>query len=162
MSTLDIRLLADAPEALPVLQTWFESEWRDWYGPAGPANAASDLRRACNRGVLPIALVAFIDGEACGTAALKAQSVASHAHLSPWVAGLLVGRRFRRRGIGGRLLDEVESLAASLGFEHLYCATATARSLLERRGWLRLAGPPGPGGAVIYVKTPRARPPSSP
>lgn len=135
---ITVTLLADSPGALPTLQTWFEAEWPDWYGPGGPGNAAADLRRSSNRRIAPIALVAWLDGTLCGTAALKAQSIASHRHLSPWLAGLLVGRRFRRKGVGGRLVDEIERLAAGLGYPRIYCATTTAGSLLARRGWHRL------------------------
>lgn len=153
MSTVTTSFLADDAVALPVLQSWFQSEWRSWYGPAGPGNAAADLRATMNRTVLPIALVARLDGELCGTAALKGESVATHRHLGPWLAGLLVGPRFRRHGVGGVLINEIEMLAARMGFRRLYCATSTMRSLLERRGWHRLAGGPGDGEYTIYVKS---------
>lgn len=50
---LQIELLADHPEAIPVLKSWFECEWA------------------------PFGLVALSGDEVCGTAALKKESVNS-------------------------------------------------------------------------------------
>ncbi len=90
MSDLDaalrIGLLADHPEAIPILRQWFESEWAPYYGPGGPGNTLQDLQNSCNRVQLPVALVALYEGEVCGTAALKAESVSTHTHLTPWLA----------------------------------------------------------------------------
>lgn len=149
---ITVSLLADSHVDLAALQTWFEAEWPAWYGPGGPGNAAADLRMSSNRRVIPIAVVAHLDGTLCGTAALKPRSVETHPHLSPWLAALLVGRRFRRKGVGYRLIAEIEQLAAELGYPRLYCATATAGSLLARRGWHRLPRLAGERD-VVWVKS---------
>lgn len=39
------------------------------------------------------------------------------------------------QGLGAQLLRGLVDLARALGYPALYCATATARSLLEREGW---------------------------
>ena len=44
----------------------------------------------------------------------------------------------RRQGIGAELLRHLANLAHRQGFPQLYCATATAQSLLQRLGWTRL------------------------
>ena len=75
MNAVQIELLADHPEAIPILQDWFEREWAPYYGPEGPGVAINDLRDSCNRDDLPISLVAILDGEFVGTAALKAESI---------------------------------------------------------------------------------------
>jgi hypothetical protein len=36
-------LLADSPEALPMLQEWCETAWESYDGPHGPGGAANDL-----------------------------------------------------------------------------------------------------------------------
>lgn len=143
MSDLDdalrVGLLADHPEAIPILRQWFESEWAPYYGPGGPGNALQDLQDSCNRGQLPVALVALYEGEVCGTAALKAESVSTHKHLTPWLAALLVMPSFRQRGVGERLIAAVENKASDLGFDRIYVGTGegsgTPESALHRRGW---------------------------
>lgn len=82
---LQIELLADHPEAIPVLKSWFECEWA------------------------PFGLVALSGDEVCGTAALKKESVTTHTHLTPWLAALLVGTGFRRRGVGEQFIAPPES-----------------------------------------------------
>jgi GNAT superfamily N-acetyltransferase len=133
----DIRIapLAAHPEVLPVLAAWFQVEWPAWYGPGGPGDAEQDLRDFANRGSLPVGVVAFREGRLCGVAALKAQSIASHAQLSPWAAAGLVEPTLRQRGIGAALLAALEAEARALGYPSIYCATSTAASLLERAGW---------------------------
>lgn len=134
-----IESLADHPEAIPFLTEWFEREWAAYYGPEGPGDAESDLRQACNRIELPVALVAILDGKVCGTAALKCASVTTHSHLSPWLAALLVVPEFRRRGIAERLIEAIEEKAKELGFHLIYVGTGegsgTPESALRKRGW---------------------------
>lgn len=136
---LRIELLADHPGAIPVLRAWLERQWPDYYGPGGPGDALCDLREACGRDALPIALVALADGTVCGTAALREASVSSHTHLTPWLAALLVAPEFRRRGIGEQLIAGVEDLARRHGFAELFVGTragsGTPEATLRRRRW---------------------------
>lgn len=138
-NALQIDLLADHPEAIPMLREWFEQEWAPYYGLDGPGDAHKDLKDSCNRDKLPIALVAIHDGEVCGTATLKAESVSTHKHLTPWLAALLVAPEFRRRGVGEQLIAAIEKEASQLGFKRIYVGTGegsgTPESLLRNRGW---------------------------
>ncbi|MFG0333235.1 MAG: GNAT family N-acetyltransferase [Maioricimonas sp. JB049] len=156
-SSVTIMPLANHPESLPLLIEWFEQQWAPYYGPDGPGDAAADLRGCCNTDQLPIALVAFTNGRVCGTAALKAESVTTHSHLTPWLAALLVAPEFRRRGIAGQLIAAVEQTARQLGFEQLYVGTGegsgTAESTIRRRGWEFVEkGPYFVSEVSIYVK----------
>lgn len=133
--TISVAPLADHPDVLPVLQRWFEAEWPSYYGAGGRANAQADLRAFANRGSLPVGVAAFRRGVVCGVAAHKAESIASHRHLSPWVAAGLVEPAARGQGIGDRLLTALEQEARQLGYHRIYCGTRTAESLLTRSHW---------------------------
>lgn len=135
VAALRISYLADHPEALPVLKKWFETEWADYYGPPGPGDAQQDLIAYSSRETLPVGLVAFYEGQLCGVAALKPDSISTHTHLSPWAAAGLVAPGVRRKGIGVRLVGALEDVARGLGYSTIYCGTSTAVSLLTRRGW---------------------------
>jgi GNAT superfamily N-acetyltransferase len=136
MSTrLRIANLADHPEVIPVVRTWFEREWAAYYGPGGPGDAEQDLLAYSSRETLPVGLIAFYDDQLCGIAALKAHSLSTHPHLSPWAAAGLVLPQLRGRGIGASLLHALEEVARGFGYRTMYCGTATAIGLLERNGW---------------------------
>lgn len=135
---LHIALLADHPEAIPVLKGWYESEWRGYYGPGGPGDAEEDLRAFARRDGLPVGVVAFDEGVLCGIAALKSASIESHAHLMPWAAAGMVAPNKRGRGIGAQMLLALEGVARDLGFDRIYCGTGTSDSLLLRGGWVLL------------------------
>ncbi|MFQ5469715.1 MAG: GNAT family N-acetyltransferase [Gammaproteobacteria bacterium] len=139
MDKLKIELLADHPEALPILKELFESEWGPYYGETGPGEAEVDLKESANRSVLPIAQVAVVEGNICGTAALKMSSVTIYPDYFPWLAGLLVDPAYRRQGIGERLISATENLAKQLGFEEIYIGTGeksgVSETVLTTRKW---------------------------
>jgi GNAT superfamily N-acetyltransferase len=123
------------PQTLPQLREWFEDEWPSYYGAEGPGDAQLDLQSFANLDSLPLGLLAFQQGALCGIAALKASSISSHAHLSPWAAAGLVKPSERGKGIGAQLIGALEGQARNMGFGYIYCATSTANSLLERCEW---------------------------
>lgn len=129
--------LRERPDLCSFFSERFEAQWPDWYGPAGRCDAAADLRAFANAaGELPVGVVALDEGgRGVGVAALKACSIAGYAHVRPWAcAGYVLPDR-RRMGIGARLLAGLLVEARRLEFDAVYCATASAASLLEREGW---------------------------
>ena len=152
----DVRIgyLADHPEALPPLERLFQCEWSSYYGAGGPGNAHRDLVAYSSRGQLPVGLVAFLGTEPCGVAALKADSISTHKHLTPWIGGGMVAPQFRRQGVGAHLVSALEDVARGLGFTTIYSGTSTANSLLMRGGWQLMEVVQYDGEAVsIYAKT---------
>lgn len=152
----DIRIgyLIDHPEALPTLERLFQTEWAAYYGPEGPGNARQDLAAYSNRDRLPVGMVAFLESEPCGVAALKADSVSTHKHLTPWIGGGMVAPQMRRKGIGARLASALENVARDLGYRTIYSGTSTANSLLVREGWRFMEAVQYDGEIVsIYEKT---------
>ena len=73
-------------------------------------------------------LVAELDGELAGLAALHVQNLIERDDLGCSVAALVVAERFRRLGIGARLSDAVEAEARARGCESLVLHTAHRRS----------------------------------
>lgn len=151
-----IDFLADHPEAIPVLKGWFEDAWAPYYGPEGPGDALADLRNSCRRDGMPIAIVALAGDEVVGTAALKAESVGTHPHLTPWLAALLVGEAYRGRGIAERLIAAVEDLAREQAWSCLYVGSGTGSGTpepaLTRRGWEHLETVPYYVGEVSVFR----------
>lgn len=123
---IHIGLLIDHADALPELVNLFEHEWAPYYGPGGPGDALSDLRASCNRDQLPIAFVAKRGDSICGTASLKSESITTHRHLRPWLAGLVVMNDFREMGVGRALVRAVEAKAVELGFSEIFSGASPA------------------------------------
>lgn len=134
-SRITVSRLIEHPEVQPIVAAWFQSEWPDWYGPGGPGDVGRDVHSYANEGSLPVGVVAFFAGQPCGVAALKAESIPSHTHLAPWAAAGVVVPKLRGRGIGALLLSALEAEAQALGYDSVYCGTATANSLLQRAAW---------------------------
>lgn len=132
---LRIEYLSDHPEVVPTLKEWFETEWASYYGPGGRGNAQHDLTAYANGTKLPVGVVAFLDNEICGVAALKSESISTHSHLSPWAAAAMVRREHRGKGIGTELIRALEQEAKQRGYNQIHCGTSTAMHLLDRRGW---------------------------
>jgi len=132
-----VRPLRERPDLCAFFAEQFKSEWPNWDGPDGPGEAEPDLLEFANpAGALPVGVVALADpGLPIGIAALKAPSISTHTHFGPWaVAGYVIPSR-RREGIGASLLSALLAEAERLGLDKIYCATASAVSLLEREGW---------------------------
>ncbi len=129
--------LREHPEHCAFFVAAFEAEWPAWYGPGGPGKADADLQAFANgQGALPVGVVALgPQHQPLGLAALKATSVPSHSHLSPWAAAGYVAPAWRRQGVGALLLKALLSEASRLGYQTVYCATSTSESLLVRQGW---------------------------
>jgi GNAT superfamily N-acetyltransferase len=122
-----------------LIEGWLVSEWPNWYGLEGRGNAGQDVSEfAASELRLPIGLIAFEEGRPVGFAALKAESIPSHKHLSPWAASGYVVPEHRGRGIGAALLAGLVAHARGLGFKRVYCGTSTSKSLLTKCGWLVL------------------------
>ena len=84
---------------------------------------------------------------------LKATSIDTYTHVGPWAtAGYVIPSR-RREGIGTQLLAALLVEANRLGFSQIYCATASAVSLLERAGWTRLDAVNHDGGTQFIYCT---------
>jgi GNAT superfamily N-acetyltransferase len=132
--------LRQRPEFCAFFAQQFESEWPKWYGPGGEGNAREDLEAFANpEGNMPVGVIAIDEADSpIGIAALRAASIATHTYLTPWAtAGYVVPAR-RRCGIGAQLLSGLLAEAQRLGFHTIYCATASAVTLLEREGWRRI------------------------
>lgn len=149
-TTIQVELLADRKEAIPLLAEWFEGRWPEHYGPGGRGNAGRDLSNSCNRDQLPITLVAFLDGEVSGTVTLMSRALASHLHLSPWLAMLLVPDAFQSKGVELNLVFAVEELASRLGIESVFASTGTESPLLIRRSW-QIVEKPAESGSHLFI-----------
>ena len=81
------------------------------------------------------ALVARIGDASVGTCLLVRHELEPAHDLTPWLAGLVVDRHHRNKGIGRALVAAVEAYAASIGVGRLYLYTWEARNFYSGLGW---------------------------
>lgn len=132
---MEIRYLADCAHVVPAiaclqLMAIHTPENRDYQ-----RSLKQYGTRAVHRDQLPLSLVAFEDTLPVGSVSLVECDLESHAHLSPWVASLVVWEEYRGRGIGWQLMERIEEVGRSLGFPKLYLFTFSAEGLYRRLGW---------------------------
>jgi ribosomal protein S18 acetylase RimI-like enzyme len=95
--------------------------------PSTPAQAAARLERI---GADPSTwvIVAEVESELAGLGALHVQNLVERDEPGCEVAGLVVGRRFRRRGIGELLMQALENEARRRGGKVMVLNTAHRRA----------------------------------
>ena len=74
-----------------------------------------------------VGYVAEVEGEVAGLGALHAQNLVERDELGCEVAALVVGERFRRRGIGELLMGAIEAEARARGARYVVLNTAHRR-----------------------------------
>ncbi|MBR0838689.1 GNAT family N-acetyltransferase [Bradyrhizobium liaoningense] len=109
-------------DAFSVLQASFEQELKSM------ELLASDQSRG-------VALVAKADDEPVGTCLLIESEIEPNHDVSPWLAGLFVVPKHRRKGAGAALVRAIEDQGRQREFSRLYLYTTDAESFYERLGW---------------------------
>ncbi len=127
--------LADRLDTIPELARAHQHAWAS----LSPSLSITDSERRfverAQRGQVPTALIATVDNALAGVGCLVECDLDSHAHLTPWLASVLVLPAYRRNGIGSALSDRLATEAASLGFPRLFLFTFDKQTLYARLGW---------------------------
>lgn len=132
---MKIEYLADRPELVATLAAWHRREWGQFRPEESVEMRADKLRGWSGRGEIPMVLVASDGDTLLGSAVLLACDMDSRKEWSPWLAGVVVGPEFRRRGIGAALAARVVEEARALGHAKLYLYTFSTERYYARLGW---------------------------
>lgn len=152
---ISIETLHALPGHRSQVGAWLAAQWPAWYGAGGPGDLAGDLDAyAASADALPLGLLLLEDGQPLGFAALKTDTVPGLVQAGPWAGAGYICPERRGRGLGALLLAGLVEHALRLGHPRVYCATATARSLLERAGWVELQCLEHQGGPLTVFGSP--------
>ncbi|SFS77500.1 GNAT family N-acetyltransferase [Paenibacillus sp. BC26] len=147
---MDIKVLSECAELIPAIACIQQMEMRIPQNRNYQQAVAKFTQRSLNNNCLPLALVAIEDSLPVGSVSLIENELYSHSHLSPWVATLFVSSHYRGKGIGLRLMQEIELVASkSLGFKRLFLYTDSAAEYYRKINW-----------QVVEVVKPQGRPES--
>jgi predicted N-acetyltransferase YhbS len=149
---IEIKYLADHPDLVPILARWFYEEW----GSHSPSSTMEDmearLRTRMNRDWLPLTLVALMDKEPVGSAALKIREMETHPQFEHWLGSVYVREEFRRMGIGSYLVKAGENEAMRFDIPYLYLYTRTSETFYARLGWESIERPVYRGREVVIMR----------
>jgi predicted N-acetyltransferase YhbS len=138
MADFQIGYLSENREAIPVLANWQHQEWSELTPNLTVQDRATNLEACANKGQVPITFVSVLGGVVAGCASLVKSDMDSRLELSPWLAGVIVGKRYRGRGIGLALCERVVAEARQLGFDCIYLFTPDAEAFYARQSWREL------------------------
>ncbi len=133
-----ISYLKECPDLATQLIPGLIEHWRYIFPDDTFGARAAKFRLHENSDVLPMAWIAHDGDLALGTAALRLVDLPGREDLSPWLGGVYVDPRFRRRGIASALCRVAESTAAELQIPKLYLFTHGQEALYARLGWAHL------------------------
>ena len=131
---ITIGFLADYPDSVPTLASWFRDQWPDYYANWSQAEMEQDFLEDASRDRLPSRLVAFESNELVGTIVLREQTETS-PEFQPELGGLYVVESHRGHGIATELVRAGMKLALDQGYETVFATTVVAAGILERLGW---------------------------
>jgi hypothetical protein len=128
---IEIAYLADHPEVIPTLVTWFQAQWPAYYAGRTPVDIAQDFFAEANRTGIPIRLVAFVDGTLAGTITLREQALQDFPEYQPGLGGLFVELHQRGRGTGSELVQAGMQVAQEIMMNPpFYLHPATQKAIL--------------------------------
>ncbi|MBM1106384.1 GNAT family N-acetyltransferase [Aurantibacter crassamenti] len=121
-------------EAINQISDWYLSEWK-----ISKIKTTKSLTESTNQNVI-FQTIMTDEKKLIGTGGLYHKvgiqsRIKKYENYSPWIALMFTEPKIRGKGLGSKLLDEIELEAKKKGFEKIYLFTHTAESLYIRKGW---------------------------
>jgi predicted N-acetyltransferase YhbS len=113
-ASLDFALLADRPEAIPMIARWYFDEWGERSTGATVATICANLQDYLNRTKVPLLVLAVDDNDILGVASLKYREMDIYPDKEHWLGGVYVPTAHRGRRVGSRVVENVVEKARSL------------------------------------------------
>jgi N-acetylglutamate synthase-like GNAT family acetyltransferase len=149
---LQFDFLANHPELVTVLASWFYEEW----GRGNPENSFAKvqerLRKRMNRDSLPITLIATFEGKLVGSASIKIREMETHPQFEYWLGAVFVDEAFRGQGFGSEIVQYTVKEAKRLGVEQLYLYTRSHEDFYTHLGWYPFERPQYHGRQVVIMQ----------
>jgi predicted N-acetyltransferase YhbS len=151
---VEISYLADCPDLVGLLATWFHREWGQRNPKLTVDFLAKELEERLNRNRVPLTLVAFSGGEPIGSASLKIREMEIYPQYQHWLGSVYVLPEHRNQGVGTQMVRQVIAEAKRLSVSELYLYTynRNREAFYARFGWQSLARPFYHGREVVVMK----------
>ncbi len=133
---MEIEYLADHKDVIPRLAHWSYNEWSSLH----PDRTFEDIKQLMlersNKDKIPLCLIAIENGNVIGMIALKTNDLESRPNLSPWLAGLYVDIKHRRKGVGKQLVHAIEEEAERIRVNKLFLYTPESEEFYSKLSWI--------------------------
>ena len=153
---IDIEYLADHPEFVPQIATWYFHEWGHEELSVTEKDIRERLYTKLNKDRAPIPIIALTGGTLIGTAQLKICEMDIYPDKEFWLGGVYVHSTARKQGVGKLLVKRIEEIAKQLGIKELFLQTGNLTGgLYAKLGWMPLGQIEyqGTNVLVMYIKT---------
>lgn len=136
---LEFEYLADRPQDVPLVIDWWRSTWADRMG-SDAELAAEQLVNSLSKTVLPVHILAMVQGRPVGTAALKSHEIGEvFPDCQYWLGSVFVEEQSRGLNIASELSLQVVEIAKKMRLPHLYLQTIDLEGgLYKSLGWKRV------------------------
>ena len=122
MHDIQFQFLADRPQDVPLVMSWWHSYWGRRMGDL-PAYTERFLK-TLGKENLPLDMVAVLDGSAVGTATLKEHEMQEiYPQYRYWMGSVFVAPEQRGQGIAHQLASHIVELARQRQLPQLYLQT---------------------------------------
>jgi GNAT superfamily N-acetyltransferase len=134
---MQYQLLADRPEAIPIVARWLYEEWGRTIEGNTVEKACERLRQRVSRDNLPLHVLAVENGVIVGFAALKVREMDTYPNREHWLGSVYVPQEQRGHGIATFLIHTLVSMAPRYGVSMLSLQTEREDGGLYRKlGWV--------------------------
>ncbi|MFT4179652.1 MAG: GNAT family N-acetyltransferase [Thermomonas sp.] len=152
---IEISELRDMQEA-GLAARWIFDAWARFESDETWQANRRDIELALNPTVqMPKFFAARVDGEVAGIASIVPHDLPIRPALGPWLANVLVQPQWRRRGIGGKLVQCMMDYARPIA-RPLYLYTFDRADLYQRLGWQVMEADRYLGRPITIMRFPAA------
>jgi len=131
---LEFVFLCDRPIFIDTVTNWIYKEFIVGFRPGVSKEAIRDIYIASGKDSLPVTILAVEKDKCIGTISLVKNDLKERTY-GPWLASLYIDEDHRGRGIGTKLIQEIERSAKKLGYEEMYLRTEHAVEYYIKLGW---------------------------
>lgn len=139
LSDISLKVLKDCPEVIPTLADWVYEDWSSYNPSLTREKMIASFQGKLNDDQLPLALVAFKNGQPVGVISLKKHETEELADLENgcvWGGSLHVLTEERNQGIGELLAKTAALIAKRLGYTEIrfFLSQGTSVAWCTQRG----------------------------
>jgi len=139
--TLRIDYLANHPEWVPELASWFFEEWGRKESDNSLERITQRLQERLHRERAPLTLIGFLEDKAVASASIKIREMETHPQYKYWLGAVYIRPAYRDQGFGSKIVNHTVSIAKQLDLSELYLYTHSHESFYDRLGWVTIERP---------------------